>query len=187
MPATVQRRRFSAAYRLRILKAVDACKKPGGARRLEGCRVETRPDARQVGLPVRRLRGRVVLSERRRRHHQRRDDRAGQAGACFRRFISCDSHSMITLPAPTRPSSFPAAAHCSRRRTGPVFAVPQSLRSNPVTRAGGEFLRLFWVTRRQSGAAPGYDAFPKDSRAWCISFKSSSLCLSSSGTVATLD
>ena len=27
--ATVQRRRFSAAYRLRILKAVDACKKPG--------------------------------------------------------------------------------------------------------------------------------------------------------------
>ena len=29
MPATVQRRRFSAAYRLRILKAVDACKKPG--------------------------------------------------------------------------------------------------------------------------------------------------------------
>ena len=29
VPATVQRRRFSAAYRLRILKAVDACKKPG--------------------------------------------------------------------------------------------------------------------------------------------------------------
>ena len=27
--ATVQRRRFSAAYRLRIFKAVDACKKPG--------------------------------------------------------------------------------------------------------------------------------------------------------------
>ena len=29
VPSTVQRRRFSAAYRLRILKAVDACKKPG--------------------------------------------------------------------------------------------------------------------------------------------------------------
>ena len=29
VPATVQRRRFSAAYRLGILKAVDACKKPG--------------------------------------------------------------------------------------------------------------------------------------------------------------
>ena len=29
VPATVQRRRFSAAYRLRILNAVDACKKPG--------------------------------------------------------------------------------------------------------------------------------------------------------------
>ena len=29
VPATVQRRRFSAAYRLRILKDVDACKKPG--------------------------------------------------------------------------------------------------------------------------------------------------------------
>ena len=29
VPATVQRRRFSAAYRLCILKAVDACKKPG--------------------------------------------------------------------------------------------------------------------------------------------------------------
>ena len=29
VPATVQRRRFSAAYRLRILKAADACKKPG--------------------------------------------------------------------------------------------------------------------------------------------------------------
>ena len=29
VPATVQRRRFSAAYRLRILKAVAACKKPG--------------------------------------------------------------------------------------------------------------------------------------------------------------
>ena len=29
MPATVQRRRFSAAYRLRILKQADACKKPG--------------------------------------------------------------------------------------------------------------------------------------------------------------
>ena len=29
VPATVQRRRFSAEYRLRILKAVDACKKPG--------------------------------------------------------------------------------------------------------------------------------------------------------------
>ena len=28
-PATVQRRRFPAAYRLRILKEVDACKKPG--------------------------------------------------------------------------------------------------------------------------------------------------------------
>ena len=33
VPATVQRRRFSAAYRLRILKAVDACKKPGGGGR----------------------------------------------------------------------------------------------------------------------------------------------------------
>ena len=29
VPATVQRRRFSAAYRLRMLKAVDASKKPG--------------------------------------------------------------------------------------------------------------------------------------------------------------
>ena len=29
VPATVQRRRFSAEYRLRILKAADACKKPG--------------------------------------------------------------------------------------------------------------------------------------------------------------
>ncbi len=29
VPATVQRQRFSAAYRLRILKAADACKKPG--------------------------------------------------------------------------------------------------------------------------------------------------------------
>ena len=29
VPATVQRRRFSAAYRLRILKEADACKKPG--------------------------------------------------------------------------------------------------------------------------------------------------------------
>ena len=29
VPAKVQRRRFPAAYRLRILKAVDACKKPG--------------------------------------------------------------------------------------------------------------------------------------------------------------
>ena len=29
VPAKVQRRRFSAAYRLRILKEVDACKKPG--------------------------------------------------------------------------------------------------------------------------------------------------------------
>ena len=29
VPSTVQRRRFSAAYRLRILKAIDACKKPG--------------------------------------------------------------------------------------------------------------------------------------------------------------
>ena len=29
VPATVQRRRFPAAYRLRILKEVDACKKPG--------------------------------------------------------------------------------------------------------------------------------------------------------------
>ena len=29
VPATVQRRRFSAAYRLRILKAADACTKPG--------------------------------------------------------------------------------------------------------------------------------------------------------------
>ena len=27
--ATVQRRRFSAEYRLRILKAADACKRPG--------------------------------------------------------------------------------------------------------------------------------------------------------------
>ncbi len=29
VPATVQRRRFPAAYRLRILKQVDACRKPG--------------------------------------------------------------------------------------------------------------------------------------------------------------
>ncbi len=29
VPATVQRRRFPAAYRLRILKQADACKKPG--------------------------------------------------------------------------------------------------------------------------------------------------------------
>ena len=29
VPATVQRRRFSAEYRLRILKQADACKKPG--------------------------------------------------------------------------------------------------------------------------------------------------------------
>ena len=29
MAATVQRRRFPAAYRLRILKQADACKKPG--------------------------------------------------------------------------------------------------------------------------------------------------------------
>ena len=29
VPATVQRRRFPAAYRLRILRQVDACRKPG--------------------------------------------------------------------------------------------------------------------------------------------------------------
>ena len=29
VPATVQRRRFPAEYRLRILKQADACKKPG--------------------------------------------------------------------------------------------------------------------------------------------------------------
>lgn len=29
VPAKVQRRRFSAEYRLRILKQADACKKPG--------------------------------------------------------------------------------------------------------------------------------------------------------------
>ena len=29
MPAKVQRRRFSAEYRLRVLKQADACKKPG--------------------------------------------------------------------------------------------------------------------------------------------------------------
>ena len=29
VPATVQRRRFSAEYRLRILTQADACKKPG--------------------------------------------------------------------------------------------------------------------------------------------------------------
>ena len=39
VPATVQRRRFSAEYRLRILKQADACKKPGevgGLLRREG-------------------------------------------------------------------------------------------------------------------------------------------------------
>ena len=29
VPATVQRRRFSAEYRFRILKQADACKQPG--------------------------------------------------------------------------------------------------------------------------------------------------------------
>ena len=56
VPAKVERRRFPPAYRLRILKEVDACKRPGEVGALQAMRGRRRgPTPRPVDPRVKQL------------------------------------------------------------------------------------------------------------------------------------
>ena len=69
VPATVQRRRFSAEYRFRILKQADACKQPGEAGALREMRGRRRgprpvdPRMKQLEAENRRLQRKLQRAE----------------------------------------------------------------------------------------------------------------------------